>query len=123
MAASASDVSLLRKMIAEPTTDIYSDVELTPIIEKYPLDTGYDLNAAARDVWELKAATFVTSENQFSADGLSVGYGDRYDKAMKMARFYDTRTDEDYQKYGFGYLSRDDVDPLGNGDYRTRPVI
>lgn len=124
MAATATDLSSIRRMIAEITPSDFTDAELTTIIEKYPLDVGgYDLNAAARDVWELKAATFATQETQFSADGLSVGYGDRYERAMKMAKFYDAKVSEDYSNSGFGYLTRDDVDPLGNGDLTMRPVI
>lgn len=123
MAASESDISSVRRMIADYDVQSYSDAELAGIIEKYPLETGYDLNAAARDLWELKAASFATSETQFSADGLSVGYGDRYNRAMAMAKHYDSKANSDYSNYGFGTIARDDVDPLGNGDYRIRPIL
>lgn len=123
MAATAADIAKLRLMVAEPTTTTYSDATLTTLIETYPLDTGYDLNAAARDVWQYKAASYVTETNKVSADGKSFDFGDLYQKAMKMVEFYSAKMDETYSSSGFGYLTRDDVDPYGEAELPLRPVI
>ncbi len=122
MTAAPEDISILRKMTAEPAPDNYSDAELITAIEKYPLETGYDLNAAARDIWELKAANFAMRVD-FSVDGGTYSDGQLYERALRMIAYYDSRSDDLYAQSGFSYVTRDDVDPLGNGDYRVRPVV
>jgi hypothetical protein len=102
-------------MVAEPTTTTYSDAMLTAIIEKYPcLDEQgeepftlssatppahvvnpnwmptYDLNAAAGDVWQEKAAA-LTANYDFSADGGNYSRSQAYEMAMKQARYYRAR--------------------------------
>ena len=75
MAASAEQIARLRRLTNEPTATTYSDTTLAAAIERYPLvdalgysptradgtanaywTTTYDLNAAAADIWDEKAA-------------------------------------------------------------------
>lgn len=116
MTATAAQVAILRRMTAEPTEAIYTDESLADYIEKYPLldergeqphtwdtstepptkDTNdnwiatYDLNAAAADVWEEKAAA-VASLFDFSADGGKYDRSQQYEQYMKNARNYRSR--------------------------------
>jgi hypothetical protein len=115
MTVSAGDLALVRRMAADPTPGDFTDEELTAIIEKYPLDVGYDLYAAARDVWELKAAALVEAEESFSADGRQFQYGQLYDKAMRMRAFYDGKANTEYSGVGYVSAPRDDVDWTGQG--------
>ena len=113
MSATAAQVARLRRMVAEATTDTYSDDDLEGYIEAYPLvdergeapyswDTStdpptqeategwiptYDLNAAAADIWEEKAAG-IADRYDFSADGQSYSRSQAVDHAQRMARYY-----------------------------------
>jgi hypothetical protein len=49
-----TDITILRVMVNEPTTDNYSDDDLQQVLD----DQGGDLDAAALNVWEEKAARF-----------------------------------------------------------------
>jgi len=75
MSATTEMIAEVRRMVAEPTTAVYSDAVLSAYIERYPLhdadgltedDTGwtavYDLNAAAAGIW-LEKSTAVSGEN------------------------------------------------------------
>ncbi len=90
MSATTEMVAELRRMVAEPTTAVYSDDVLTAYIERYPLhdadgltvdDTGwspvYDLNAAAAGIWLEKSAGLVAEsfDVQESVEDV-VGSGD-----------------------------------------------
>ena len=121
MAVSGAELSKIRRMIADPAPGEFDDGELLDAIGLYPLTTGYDLNAAARDLWEQKAALYAGRETQFSADGASFTYGDLFDKAMKMRMFYASKVSETYQSSGYAGLIRDDVDPYGNGAIEAMP--
>jgi hypothetical protein len=115
MAATAAQIAEVRRMVNEPTTSTYSDVLITAIIERYPLldELGsdpytwtaanppvktanaawyptYDLNAAAADIWDEKAAA-VAALYDFKADG-----GD-YTRSQMFSM---------YQKLGSHYRSR-----------------
>jgi hypothetical protein len=115
MTATAAQIAQLRRMVAEPATTTYSDVLIQGFIEKYPLldERGqtpyyfdgstppakvantswvatYDLNAAAADVWEEKAAAVSTQVN-FSADGGNYSMSNQYEQYMKNARHYRSR--------------------------------
>lgn len=99
-------------MVAEPTTTTYSDAAIQGYIEAYPLmdELGelpytwssatppaqvantswvvtYDLNAAAADIWQEKAALWADKYN-FSADGGNYSRSNAYEQAMKQVRFY-----------------------------------
>lgn len=103
MAASVTEVVKLRRMIADSTSTTYSDDDLEDIIEGYPvLDSEgldpeddswtatYDLNAAAAQIWEEKAAAFIGLYD-FNADGGGFNRSQMYEQAMKMARHYHSR--------------------------------
>lgn len=113
MAATAEQIARLRRMVAEPTTTTYSDATLIQVIERHPLldDLGrepyeldqedeltinpdwvptYDLNAAAADVWDEKAAA-LTTEFDFSAGGQNFSRSQAYAQAEQMARRYNSR--------------------------------
>jgi len=113
MAATAAQIERLRRMVDEPDDTTYDDDALTDYIERYPLvdelgeeaytwDTStqpptqeenddwiatYDLNAAAADIWEEKAAT-VAEDFDFSADGGRYSRSQAYEHYMKMAARY-----------------------------------
>jgi hypothetical protein len=103
-------------MVAEPTATTYTDALLTTAIEKYPVmdERGqvpytwddsttpptqdenedwaptYDLNAAAADIWDEKAAG-LAGKYDFSADGGTYHRSQAYEQAQKMARQYRSR--------------------------------
>ncbi len=102
-------IARLRRMADEPMPQesgvepVYSDEVLAEYIEAYPLpdldgnlpdlDTWtptYDLNAAAADVWEEKAAA-LARRHDFSADGGRFNRSQQYEQALKQARHYRSR--------------------------------
>lgn len=105
----AADIARMRRMIAEPTADNYTDDVLSETIERYPIAdvTGeqpldedgiansawtatYDMNAAAAELWAEKAATLATRFD-FSADGASFQRSQAAAQARQMAAFYRSR--------------------------------
>jgi hypothetical protein len=116
MAATAAMAARLRKMVDEPTEATYDDDLIDDYIESYALldvlgtdpyeidftteppslserdewIPTYDLNAAARDIWEEKAAA-VAENFDFSADGGKYSRSQKYDQYMKKARFHGSR--------------------------------
>lgn len=115
MAATAAQIAQLRRMVNEPTIAIYDDTAITTYIEAHPLmdENGeaprvpsttqpgvmmanpdwtatYDLNAAAADIWEEKAAV-LAQDYDFNADGASYSRSQAYEQAMKMASRYRSR--------------------------------
>lgn len=124
MALMAGDLLRLRQMIADSgDTARFLDIDIIEIAEQYPLDGGvYDLNAAARDLWERKAALLVEAEERFSADGRSFEFGNLVEKALKMAAFYGAKANTLYTDYGYSISGRDDVDPLGEAGGQWRPL-
>ena len=116
MSATAAQIARLRRMVAESDATTYTDSDLTTYIEAYPLvdergeeaytwDTStepptqddndnwiptYDLNAAAADIWEEKAAT-LAQDFDFSADGASFSRSQAYEQMMRSARYYRSR--------------------------------
>ena len=100
MATPTADmIAQLRRMTAEPiTSDTYTQADLTTIIARYPLPdaTGYqptdtnwagnwDLNRAAADVWDEKAAA-VASGFDFAADGGDYKRSQQYAQYAQSAR-------------------------------------
>lgn len=103
----------LRRMVNEPDETVYTDDLLQEIIEKYPvideLGTApyywdysggvpakvqntawvetYNLNAAAADIWEEKAA-ILAERFDFTADGGSYNRSQAYIHAYDMAKYY-----------------------------------
>lgn len=97
MAADAAMVARVRRLAAEPTTDTYSDSDLEEIIERYPLldaegndpddsewTATYDLNLAAAEVWDEKAAA-LAGYYDFSADNASFKRSQAYQQALSQA--------------------------------------
>ncbi len=102
MSATAAQTARLRRMVGEPTLEFYSNAALAAYIEAYPLpdERGespytwddstapptqdaneewiptYDLNAAAADIWQEKAARLSGKEQEM---------------ALRMARHYRAR--------------------------------
>lgn len=117
MAPSASDIARLRRLVNEPTTDTYSDDDLSAAIARYPLvdawgndplvwnyavppalvanplwTEGYDLHAAACEIWEEKAAV-VAQDYDFTAplDDGTYRRSQVYEQYMKQARRHAAR--------------------------------
>lgn len=116
MAATAAQIAQVGRMVAEPTTTTYSDAAIQGYIEAHPCidergeepydwDTStdpptqdaneswiatYDLNAAAADIWDEKAAT-AAQDYDFLADGASYSRSQAYQQAAARARYYRAR--------------------------------
>lgn len=117
MSATAAQIAAVRRMVAEPLTTTYSDVQVQTFVEAHPLmdelgtdpywwDTTtdppvkvvtngwietYDLNAAAADIWEEKMAA-VSNLISFSADGGNYQQSNQYEQYKKMAGYYRSRS-------------------------------
>ncbi len=96
--ASAVELSTLRRM-TNTTSQDYGDSELEALLESYPIPDSsgrlpsesswsarYDLNAAAADIWEWKAAA-LAPQIDFSDSG-SFQTSQLYDHALQQARYY-----------------------------------
>jgi len=101
--ASAADIQNLRRMTGVTVSE-YADDVLAAIIDRYPLPDAnglfpeeagwtprYDLNAAAADVWEERAAV-LASQYDFNADGASFQRSQQYENYMKQARHFRSRS-------------------------------
>lgn len=105
----------LRRMVAEPATDTYTDQILADIVALYPCEDArgeapqvesettpgtleenpdwtptYDLNAAAADVWAEKAG-LLSVDFDFSADGGNYHRSQKYLFMMQQSRYYRAR--------------------------------
>lgn len=93
MPVDALQVAMLRRLAAEPTAESYSDADLAEILERRALDAdgsgsaGYDLYAAAADVWEQKAAK-LAQDYDFAADGADFKRSQAHAQALRMARLF-----------------------------------
>jgi len=96
-------IDQLRRLIAEPTQDTYTDGLLSTMLARYPLPDvdGYvstdaawagvwDVNQAAADCWEEKAA-MVASDYDFTADGGSYQRSQAYANMISIARSFRAR--------------------------------
>lgn len=116
MAATDAQITQLRRMTGLVGSSDYSDSELVAYIERYPLldelgnepyswDTAtdppfqdsneawiptYDLNAAAADIWQERAAA-LAGNFDFSADGGSYQRSQAFKQFMDQARYYKAR--------------------------------
>ena len=116
MAATAEQIMRLRRMVAEADSTTYDNSVIADYIERYPLldELGeepytwdmsttpphqdvntwwvptYDLNAAAADVWDEKAAT-VAQDYDYSADGASFSRSRVVEQYERRARSYRAR--------------------------------
>ncbi len=102
MATPTADmITQLRRMAAEPvTSDTYTQADLSAIIARYPLNDAagrkptdtlwsgaWDLNRAAADVWDEKAAA-VANGFDFAADGGDYKRSQLYAQYVQSARRY-----------------------------------
>lgn len=103
MAVTTQDIRRVRRMTAESTDAIYNDVAIASYIEAWPVidnegrssdednwTEGYDLHAAAADIWEEKAAAR-SDKHDFSADGANYSSSQMYNNAMEKARYHRAR--------------------------------
>lgn len=117
MAATAAMIAQVRRMCGLAAGDTtYTDAIVTEYIERYPLMDAnglvwflwdyttypphqddntdwvatYDLNAAAADVLDEKAALLMTSFD-FNADGASMNLSQKYQQTQALARHYRSR--------------------------------
>ena len=116
MTATAAQIAQVRRMVHEPTEDMYTDEDIADYIESYPAidelgslpytwDTStspptqdenedwiptYDLNAAAADIWGEKAAA-ITGDFDFSADGGTYNRSQVVAQYQQRERFYRAR--------------------------------
>lgn len=103
MPATDGMIARLRRMVNEPSTAVYSDDTLAEMIERFPLTDAfgyepdddnwtetYDLNAAAADIWDEKAASLAHLYD-FKADGGDYSRSQAQENAMKQARVYRSR--------------------------------
>lgn len=103
MTATAAMIGRLRRMVNEDSSSVYSDADLATYIEVYPVvdQDGnfpenpdwlptYDVNAAAADIWEEKAARFAELYD-FDADGGDYKRSQMVENAMRMAARYRAR--------------------------------
>lgn len=116
MAATEEQIVRLRRLVNEPGETTYDDAAIAGYIEAYPLrdergkdpyawDTSttppsqeantswiptYDLNAAAADIWDEKAAV-LAQDYDFSADGGNFSRSQAYEHAAAMAKRFRAR--------------------------------
>jgi hypothetical protein len=115
MSATDEQIARLRRMVNELLDTTYSNTDLAATIERYPLvdalgndplvkagtypetlienddwTATYDLNSAAADIWQEKAAP-LGGDYDFSADGASYSRSQAHQQAMQMARYYRAR--------------------------------
>lgn len=93
-------VARLRRLTAEPDTTTYTDDDCREYIERYPLaDTdgnepddelwsgAWDINPAAADIWEEKAAALAAAFD-FAADGGDYKRSQAYGQMLQQARHF-----------------------------------
>jgi len=116
MTVKAAQIAQLRRMVAEPAATTYSDALLEDIIELYPtidelgtmpyyyVQTGgvptqtananwiptYNLNMAAAQVWDEKAAA-ISNQYDFKADGGDYSRSQAFKHASEQAKYYRSR--------------------------------
>jgi hypothetical protein len=103
MPATEQDMARLRRMVAEPSEDTYTDDVLQAMLDEnrladvdgvLPSDDDwiptYDLNATAADVWAEKASSLATAYD-FSADGAQYERSQQIAQASTMERKYRAR--------------------------------
>lgn len=139
MTATAEEIARLRRMcgLADSDTD-YSESILSDFIERYPIvdargespyvestttpgtleinedwTATYDLNVAAADIWDEKAAALV-DKFDFNADGHSFQRSQQYTMAANQARRYRSRRNINTVRARPEPRPPDDEDDLSN---------
>lgn len=83
--ADGTAIAQLRKMVNEPTTDTYTDEQLSDLIDA----AAGNLNVVAVEVWQQKAASY--AELTDVQEGNSIRkMSNLYSQALKMAGYYAT---------------------------------
>jgi hypothetical protein len=101
--ATAADIATLRLLIAEPTSDTYTDSALGIII-----DASDSLDAAALEVWIQKAAASAELVD-ISEGGSQRKNSDVYKNALLMVQLFQNRVDTaalDARRTTIGKLAR-----------------
>lgn len=96
-------IAQLRRMVAEPTAAAYTDDLLSAALARWPLRDGlglrpddagwtgrWDVNQAAADIWEEKAAA-LAADFDFSADGGQYSRSQAHAQMLGMARRFRAR--------------------------------
>ena len=96
-------INRLRRLTAESASETYTDEDLTAYLETYPLadadgyvstDTAWagnwDINQAAADIWQEKAALLAT-DFDFAADGGDYKRSQAYQQTLAIARMFRAR--------------------------------
>lgn len=97
-------VAQLRVLVVEPTSALFSDAQLADFIaQAWYWDSAsrdpsheswiatFDLNAAAAEVWQVKAGNYA-ADYDFAADGGRYDRSQRHAHAMQQARHYRVRS-------------------------------
>lgn len=97
---STAQIARLRRLVAEPTYDTYTDIDLSTALELWPLPDAdglepdaatwagaWDINQAAADIWEEKAA-MVAGDFDFAADGGDYKRSQAYAQMAAKARAF-----------------------------------
>lgn len=104
MAVDADVIARVRRMVAEQDNAApWDDATIAAYIERYALRDAagvlpgedgwtptYDLHAAARDIWNDKAA-MLASEFDVGVDGTTARRSQRFEQARRMAAYYGAR--------------------------------
>lgn len=116
MAATAAQIAELRRLVNEPTSATYTDLLLGDYIERYPvidargeepytydlttappsLDPNpnwmpsYDMNSAAADIWDEKAAK-LAEDFDFRSEGREFSRSQAYEQAQRRAAYFRSR--------------------------------
>ena len=89
MALTADQLAQVRRMVADTTSETWSDSLLQAAAEAYVLDGVYDLRALAASLWEEKAAEWATLVRT-SESGSSRDMQQQFDHAVEMTKRFRT---------------------------------
>ena len=81
------DIAQVRRMVAEPTEDTYTDAT----VSGYIVAASNDLNAVAGEIWAEKASSLQATSYDFQADNASYHLSQVIDSAVKQAKYYNSR--------------------------------
>lgn len=95
-----AQIARLRRLVAEPTDDTYTDNDFSAALQLWPLPDAdglepdattwagaWDINQAAADIWEEKAA-MVAGDFDFAADGGDYKRSQAYAQMTTRARSF-----------------------------------
>lgn len=91
--ATQEEIWFVRQLLGEASAESeYSDDFIAQLIDRHPVGTSteHDLNSAAADGWQVKAAK-LADQISFSADGASFQLSQKHMQALNMARTFRSR--------------------------------